>query len=101
MGDGNNHRIKPATIVISIMGTLIAAWVVAVFGRSVVTGTSQTDHEASADAHPVIQNKVNDVADQVEVIDGKVDRMMLIQERQSVVLEQIGDDIGELKEADP
>jgi len=98
MGNGSNHRLKPATVVISVMGTVIAAALLGVLGMSLSTGSDQSDHEASAAPHPIIQNKVDDVADHVEAIDGKVDDLMLMQREQTIILEQIGEDVGELKE---
>jgi peptidoglycan hydrolase CwlO-like protein len=96
MPNGNN-RIKPAAVVISVMATLIGLGIASVFVISMATAGDQSDHEASAASHPVIQNKVDSVASDVEVIDGKVDDLMLMQREQTVILERIGQDIGELK----
>jgi peptidoglycan hydrolase CwlO-like protein len=96
-----NAKVKTTTVVLSAMATLIMMGIVAVFGMSVATGRNQTTHESSAASHPVIQNKVDNVAQDVEVIGEKVDNLMLMQREQTIILEQIGDDIGELKEAAP
>ena len=100
MPDGNG-KLKPATVVISVMSSLIVLGIIAVFGMAMTTGGAQTDHEASAEPHPIIQNKVTDVAKKVEAIDGKVDGLLLMQREQTVILQRIGEDIGELKEAVP
>ena len=101
MPNNANHRVRPVTIVISIMATLIGLGIASVFIISMAKASDQSDHEASAAPHPIIQNEVGQIAADVEVIDSKVDHLMLMQREQTIILEQIGDDIGELKEADP
>ena len=97
----NNHRAKPWAVVVTILGTLVALGVVGIFARSALTARAQSSHESSAESHPVIQQAVETVVEDVGEIRGDVKEMMRVQERQTVILEQIGDDIGELKEANP
>ena len=95
MSDGNS-RWKPALVV---MATLITLGVAGIFTMSTVTSREHSSHEADAGAHPVIQQNVMRIADDVEKIGDHLEEMMLRQERQTVILEEVRDDIAEVKEA--
>ena len=100
MSDGN-HKFKTSAVVITVMGTLIALGVVGIFGMSTLTSREQGAHAADAAAHPVIQQNVERIADDVEKIGNHLEQMMLRQERQTVLLEEVRDDVAEVKEAQP
>lgn len=83
------------------MSTVIALGIVGILGMSTLTSRAQSGHESSAESHPVIQNKVADIADDVKSIAGDVKNMMLLQREQTILLEEVRDDIAEVKEAQP
>lgn len=96
VSDGNS-RMRPMTVTVAILTTLVGLGVAAVFVISMATASDQTDHEKSAKPHPVIQTTVDAMAKNVGEIDDKVDTLMTMQAVQTAILEGIEQDIGELK----
>ena len=80
----------------TIMATLIVVGVGAVFKMSVTSGANQREHEMARDAHNVdkIEDAVSDIADSMSEIAKQ-------QIRQTTVMENMRDDISEIKEAQP
>ena len=87
MSDG-----KPNGIAITIMGTLLTLGVAAVFALAMSSNADQSSHESDKEAHGVdmIVESVGKIADDV----GK---MRIAQERQTVMMENMSEDIAELK----
>jgi hypothetical protein len=97
--DGN-HK-KGLGYVIPILTGLILLGVAAVFTQAQLANRDQNDHEKDVEAHPIIQQQVEILAEDVTEIKADVKGMREAQIQQTVILEQIGEDIGELKEAAP
>jgi len=84
---------RPNGVVLTIMGTLLILGVAAVFGLAMSSNADQSSHESNKEAHgiDVIAQSVGKIADDVGT-------MRVMQARQTVMLENMSEDISELKD---
>ncbi len=94
--NGKTKTLVGATT--AIMTVVIAGGIMLVVRSSSETNAALVGHELSVESHPVINTKVDSIAVSVEKIAGNVETMMIRQERQTVMMENVIDDIAELKE---
>ncbi len=94
-----NGRTKTTISVASgVMVTVIAAGVVSLVKKSSASQEAQARHELSTESHPLITQKVDSIVEDVSKIAGNVETMMIRQERQTVMMENMAEDISELKD---
>ena len=75
------------------MTTVIAAGVIWGVRSSASTRAALVDHELAVGSH-----RINAITDSIDKISGNVETMMIRQERQTVMMENMSEDISELKE---
>ena len=89
-----NGRTKTVVNVGSgVMATLLTVGVIAVFTMSLSSNAGQAEHKTDREAHniDIIVKSVGKIADDVGL-------MRIAQERQALTMENMADDIAELKE---
>ena len=98
-----NGTTKTALSVTSgVIVTVLAAGIV-MFVRTSLANSKEarethTRHELSTESHPLITQKVDSIVADVSKIAGNVETMMIRQEVQTVMIENMAEDISELKE---
>ena len=89
----NDGAKKTIGVTLTIMGTVIAIGVAAVFGMSVSTNTDQAEHETNSGAHGI-----DKIASDISTISSNVQTIMIQQGVQAETMRNMADDIAELKE---
>ena len=89
----NDGAKKTIGVTLTIMGTVIAIGVAAVFGMSVSTNTDQAEHETNTGAHGI-----DKIASDISTISSNVQTIMIQQGVQAETMRNMADDIAELKE---
>ncbi len=99
--EGSNHRVRPAVVVITVMGTAITIGLAVLIAASLSAHSKAADaasdvlrHDGGAESHPLIQSEVEssyekiqiqqqaivsnvqEIKDDVEDIDKKLDRIV-------------------------
>ena len=82
----------------AVMTVVIAAFLVSIVRSSADTSDDLIEHVLSVESHPSMNEKIDTITDNVEKIAGSVETMMMRQERQTVMIENMSDDISELKD---
>ena len=93
VSDVNDGAKKTIGVTLTIMGTVIAIGVAAVFGMSVSTNTDQAEHETNSGAHGI-----DKIASDISTISSNVQTIMIQQGVQAETMRNMADDIAELKE---
>ena len=78
---------------LTVMGTVIAIGVAAVFGMSVSTNSDQAEHETDSGAHGI-----DKIASDISTISSNVQTIMIQQGVQAETMKNMADDIAELKD---
>ena len=82
----------------AVMGVVIAAFLVSIVRSSDDTSDDLTTHILSVESHPSMNEKIDTITGSVGRISDNMETMMMRQERQTVMIENMSDDISELKE---
>jgi len=90
MNDGAKRTIG---VTLTVMGTVIAIGVAAVFGMSVGTNADQAEHETNSGAH-----SIDKIASDISTISSNVQTIMIQQGVQAETMKNMAEDISELKE---
>ena len=106
MNGGTKTTISVASgVLITVLAAGAVTFVKTSMGSNKETRDAQAQHELSTDAHPVWNEKVNTITKNVDKITGSVEKItenfkkiMLLQERQTISMEHMAEDISELKD---